>query len=164
MSTTTKSGGGCKKCKRGCPKNASKNNRNQGGFTFTMGPLVWVTGYGPGEPVADKPFVDVNKLIKDVDALLEYMKLTGCLKDAGTSELQEVKLEMLHALGTKLVELEDSGALTPPPAGQCQYLELSNISITFETKNCTSPSGKPLPPDVDAEIKFDTKVFTKPCP
>jgi hypothetical protein len=164
MSTTSKSGGSCKKCKRGCsPKNASQNNRNQGGFTFTMGPLVWVTGYGPNEPVADKPFVDINTLLKDVDGLLQYMKLT-CLQNAGTSELQEVKLEMMHTLGTKLVELEDSGALTPPSAGECQYLELSNIDISFETKNCTSPSGRPLPPDVDAETKFDIQVFTKPCP
>jgi hypothetical protein len=161
MSTTSKTAGSCKKCKRDCPEKKNASKKSNGGLTWNVGPLSWINGYGPDEPVSEEPFVDSNATIDDVNSLVDYLKLT-CL-NVGSSELFRIKQEMHRTLTKKIYELEQSGSLKPPPEGQCQYVKMSNIEVKVQTTNCEDPSGRPLPPKIDVETEFDIEIGTKPC-
>ena len=159
MSTSNKSGG-CGQCQRKYPCSGNQNKIKS--LNFTVGPLVWVTGYGPNEPIADKPFVDPNAYIKDIKALTEFLKLS-CLNNLDDNELFAVYQELHRVLTAKLYDLEMNGTLTPPPDGECQFVSLSNIKVKVTTENCNPPSGRPRPPSTSVEASFDINISTRPC-
>ncbi len=157
MSTTSKTGGSCKKCNRKCQGQTQSNRgpRNSGNIsTWTMGPIPWIPQIVGGELISDEPILDYDALYGEVGELVSFMKL-GCLSGLGSVETESVKQKIY----SELIEKLDKMSITPPPKGQCTYIGLSDIKVTIDTVNCVNK-----PAETKVEASFGAQVATKDCP